>query len=109
MSLPEEVHRWELGKEYEVGQGTWAGLAMFWALTLIWCAVSFGFTGSIPQVCGILLQVCSILVLIVCCKATYSSILNPQKYIVGNFVPGDTSDSDSNSVEDYDSDDDPID
>lgn len=98
----EEVHRWELGKEYEPGQGTWAGLAMFWALTLIWCAVSFGFTGPIPQVCGILL-------LIYCCKITYSVILNPQKYIVGNFVPGDTSDSDSNSVEDYDSDDDPID
>ena len=101
MSLPDSDREWDQS-QVEPGQGTWAGLAMFWALTLIWCAVSFGFTGSIPQVCGIVL-------LIVCCKATYSSILNPQKYIVGNFVPGDTSDSDSNSVEDYDSDDDPID
>ena len=33
--------------EYQPGQGTWAGLAIFWAFTLIWCAVSFGFTGLI--------------------------------------------------------------
>jgi len=108
MSLPDSDREWEQS-QVQPGQGTWAGLAMFWALTLIWCAVSFVFTGPIPQVCGIVLQVCGIVLLIVCCKATYSSILNPQKYIVGNFVPGDTSDSDSNSVEDYDSDDDPID
>ena len=108
MSLPDSDREWEQS-QVQPGQGTWAGLAMFWALTLIWCAVSFGFTGPIPQVCGILLQVCGILLLIYCCKITYSVILNPQKYIVGNFVPGDTSDSDSNSVEDYDSDDDPID
>ena len=101
MSLPDSDREWDQS-QVEPGQGTWAGLAMFWALTLIWCAVSFGFTGPIPQVCGILL-------LIYCCKMTYSVILNPQKYIVGNIVPGDTSDSDSNSVEDYYSDDDPID
>ena len=101
MSLPDSDREWDQS-QVEPGQGTWAGLAMFWALTLIWCAVSFVFTGPIPQVCGILL-------LIYCCKMTYSVILNPQKYIVGNIVPGDTSDSDSNSVEDYDSDDDPID
>ena len=187
--------------DYEPGQGTWAGLAIFWAFTLIWCAVSFGFTGLIagdmmvdidaeswptvegfikdsgvedqsdgeggttycpwieygytidnvtytgtrishaadsscnswssdwaddyrpgenitvyvnpedPQdsqietgmmvdpflFCFACLPLIGIIFLIVCCIATYNSIMHPEKYIIGNFVPGDTSDSDSNS------------
>ncbi len=199
--------------DYEPGQGTWVGLALFWGFTLIWCTVSFGFTGLIvgdiqadidaeswPTVEGYIIDSgvsehyddeggstycpwieygytienvtytnnrisragddsCSswdddwtddyrpgenitihvnpedpqdsqietgmmtdpflfcfacfpligILLLIVCSMATYNSIMHPEKYIVGNFVPGDISDSDSNSVEEYDSDDNPID
>ena len=69
-------------KEYEPGKGTWADLAKVWAVTLIFCAVSFGLAQPI-------LQVCSILFLIVCCYATYNSLMYPEKYIVGNIVPGD--------------------
>ena len=69
-------------KEYKPGQGTWADLAKVWAFALIFCAVSFGLAYPI-------LQVCSILFLIVCCLATYNSIMHPEKYIVGNIVPGD--------------------
>ena len=77
-------------KEYVPGQGTWADLAKTWAFALIFCAISFGLA-------QLILQVCSILFLIVCCWGTYNSIMHPEKYIIGNFVPGDTSDSDSNS------------
>ena len=77
-------------KEYEPGQGTWLGLAIFWAITLILCAVSYVFTGPI----GILMKFCGIIFLIICCKASYSSFMYPEKYIIGNLVPGDTSDSD---------------
>ena len=179
--------------DYEPGQGTWAGLAIFWVFTLIWCAVSFGFTGLIvgdiqadidaeswptvegyiidsgvneeyddeggstycpwieygytienetytnhrishaadsscdsfsadwdddyppgenvtiyvnpedPQdsqietgmmvdpflYCFACLPLIGILLLIFCFKATYNSIMHPEKYIVGNIVPGD--------------------
>jgi hypothetical protein len=77
-------------KEYVPGQGTWADLAKAWAIALIFCVVSFGLAQPI-------LQVCSILFLIVICLATFNTFMHPEKYIVGNFVPGDTSDSDSNS------------
>ena len=202
--------------DYVPGQGTWVGLAIFWAFTLFWCAVSFGFTGilvddirgdinaeSWPTVEGYIIDsgvyeeyddegsstycpwieygytienvtytndrishaadggscnswyndwaddyppgenitvyfnpedpqdsqietgmmtdpflfcfVCfplvGLVLLIFCCAATYNSIMHPEKYIVGNFVPGDTSDSDSdsNSGEGSDSDRQPID
>ncbi|MDP7329061.1 MAG: DUF3592 domain-containing protein [Candidatus Thalassarchaeaceae archaeon] len=202
--------------DYEPGQGTWVGLAVFWVFTLIWCAVSFGFTGLIvgdiqadidaeswptvegyiidsgvyeeyddegdstycpwieygytienvtytnnrishaadsgscnswyndwaddyppgenitvyvnpeePQdsqietgmmtdpflLCFACFPLVGLVLLIFCCVATYNSIMHPEKYIVGNFVPGDTSDSDSepNSGEGPDSDRHPID
>ena len=82
-------------KEYVPGQGTWADLAKGWAFALIFCAVSFGLAGL--GLAGPILQVCSILFLIVICLATFNTFMHPEKYIVGNFVPGDTSDSDSNS------------
>jgi len=43
--------------------------------------------------CFCLFPLVGILLFTACCVATYNSIMNPDKYIVGNFVPGDTSDS----------------
>jgi len=74
--------------KYKPGQGTWFGLVILWVITFIWCAVSFGFSVLILEFCGILL-------LMFCLKATYSSIKNPEKYIIGNFTPGDNSKSPS--------------
>ena len=87
-----EFERSEEEKEYVPGQGTWADLAKVWAFALIFCAVSFGL--AYPT-----LQVCSILFLIVICLATFNTFMHPEKYIVGNIVPGDTSDSDDDPID----------
>ncbi|HJM41486.1 MAG TPA: DUF3592 domain-containing protein [Candidatus Thalassarchaeaceae archaeon] len=41
--------------------------------------------------CFFIFPLCGILLFGFCCMATYNSFMHPEKYIVGNFVPGDTS------------------
>ena len=41
--------------------------------------------------CFFIFPLCGIVLFGFCCKATYHSLMYPEKYIVGNFVPGDTS------------------
>ncbi|MDE0708091.1 MAG: DUF3592 domain-containing protein, partial [Candidatus Poseidoniales archaeon] len=43
--------------------------------------------------CFLIFPLCGIGLFGFCCMATYNSIMHPEKYIVGNFVPGDTSTS----------------
>jgi len=45
----------------------------------------------------LIFPLCGILLFGFCCMATYKSIMHPEKYIVGNIVPGDTPDSPQNT------------
>jgi hypothetical protein len=43
--------------------------------------------------CFCIFPLVGIVLFVLSCMATYNSFMNPEKYVVGNFVPGDTSDS----------------
>ena len=41
LNSSESDREWHHSENYTPGEGTWAGLAIFWVITILWCSASF--------------------------------------------------------------------